>query len=182
MSEATTDIIPLPESLKLCGCPGAERGRHLTSCIPAREHDAIPLSERDGYVQDADGRSNRFQGISWEFPMRFSADLHVEVEMDPVAWFTKHLESYRSFEMEPGFEDWEKPLQFVVREMEDAYMGFGGWGRYIAQDSSYMDDVDTHPRWEPADTDRLHQALGITDEPPEPEPEPVDPNQGSLLD
>lgn len=155
-------VIPLPEHLKTCGCPRAEFGTHLSSCLPAREYEATPLSERDGYIVDGDGSSNRFQGIIWDYPLKVSVHMDIEVELDPVAWFTPHLHAYLDFELDAGYDLWEKPMVFLAAALEDSYTGgLAGWHQWVAHDNTYMDDLREHPRWNPEDTVRLHRALGL---------------------
>lgn len=170
----TTGVVPLPDHLLTCGCPHAQMGTHKTSCIPAREHDAKPLRDRPEFEL---GR--RFRAISWEYPLRLTANVDYTVELDPVAFFAAHQEEYDAFELESGYEPWEKPMVFLSSKMEEgvdelaATWIFGT--RNVARVRAHMDFVSEYPRWEPADTDRLIAK-------PEPAPEVViDPNQGDLF-
>lgn len=167
-----TETIPLPSELANCGCPMAAGGRHKTSCIPAREHDAIPLMERSEYVEGA-----RFQAISWDYPLRFDVSIHVSVEVDPVAYITEHRDEYEKFEMQPGFQEWEKPMCFISERIEEDY-GDVGWSfggrRYVSRVDSYMDDITEHPRWTAEDTERLHSSFTVRPV--------IDPNQETLFD
>lgn len=159
--------MPLPAHLEDCGCPYAKNGRHLISCIPAREHDAIPLRERPEYAE-----GQRFRAIGWQYPLRVETTINVTVEMDPAAFIEAHRAEYDDYEMESGYEDWEKPMVFiaekVAEECDGSMFGFGV-GRLVATVSAYADEVTEHPRWTREDTDRLEASR-------------VDPNQGTLLD
>lgn len=141
------EVVPLPAHLEQCGCPGARFGQHLTSCVPAREFDAIPLQERPEY---AEGR--RFRAISWVFPLRISTTVAIDVQIDPGLYIAKHLDEYDAFEMERGYEEWEKPLVFLLEQInEECDMNLGGlgfgYGRHISHVSTTMDDPHESPRW-----------------------------------
>lgn len=155
-------IIPLPEHLKECGCPGAPFGRHTVSCEPAREHASIPLEERDGYVEGA-----RFRCIAWDYPLQMTAQVHVEVELDPVAYIIRHRDAYDAFVVPPGHHDWEKPMVFLADRVEEgcdeiwAALPFG-YDRLESNVRSFIGELRESPRWGPEDTEALHAAL-LTD-------------------
>lgn len=156
------DVVPLPESLKTCGCPRANVGMHLTSCIPAREHDAIPLKDRPEYVE-TDGRSNRFRGITWEFPLEISGSYDIQVKLDPEALLRRRLKDYTAWELPrgEGYAPWEKPIVYIQHLISEDYdgMGFSGGGHYVSSDWSAMGNLDVHPEWTPHQTELLHAAL-----------------------
>jgi hypothetical protein len=173
-------VIPLPEHLLTCGCPKAAQGWHLSTCQPARAHEG----DRDKYKDYPDG--TRFQGIMWEFPLRLSARISYEVELDPVAFIEKHRDRYDQYEMERGYEPWEKPMLFISSLMEEdidnIVGGWFGYPRYVSRVDVRCDEISEHPRWTAEMT-----AQHFPDPEPapviDPEPAPViDPNQGDLFD
>lgn len=161
-----TDAIPLPEHLQNCGCEYAKAGIHLTSCVPAREYDAIPLSEREGYEQ---GKS--FRAITWQYPLRFTTAVHVEIQIDPLLYLREHKDEYDAFEVPAGYAPWEKPMVFLTNKITDDLevdvYAFDG-RRFVSQVESQHGDIDEYPRWSEGDTDRLHAQLA------------EDPNQGKM--
>lgn len=163
----TQDVVPLPDSLSKCGCRFAP-SRHATTCTTAIEFDAIDLRDRPEYEL---GR--RFAAISWDFPLRISATVRIEVELDPIAVIVAHADEYEQFELERGYEAWEKPMVWLSQRIEEQ-SDFGVWfgSRRLSHDSSHFDEVSEYPRWTPADTDRLNEALA--------KPAAPDPNQGAL--
>lgn len=164
----TPDAIPLPEHLQNCGCEHAKAGIHATSCVPAREFDAIPLSEREGYAPGV-----RFRAITWQFPLRFTTTVHVEVEVDPELYLREHQAEYDAFEVPEGsgYAPWEKPMVFLTNKITDDLdvdlYAFDG-RRFVSRVDSHLGDIDERPRWGEADTNRLHAALA------------ADPNQETL--
>ncbi len=160
------DVVPLPEHLARCGCKGAPQ-RHATNCAVAIAHDAIPLTERPEYEP---GR--RFAAISWDFPLRVSATLNIEVELDPVAVILDNRDDYEGFVMDASYEAWEKPMVWLSQKIEEGYDCGGVYfgNRRFSRDHSYLDETSEFPRWTPADTDRLNEALAKL----------PDPNQGAL--
>lgn len=169
--ETKPEVVPLPEHLKECGCPQAQHGRHLTSCIPAREYDKSPLTERPDFEM---GR--RYQAISWQYPMRMSCSINVTVELDPIAYIKENLAAYDAFVLDSGYEAWEKPMVFLTEKLtedsEQIGMAFG-WSRHIASVSSFVDDVEESPRWTVDKTAELEGEL-------EPHRVKIDPNQETL--
>lgn len=167
----TTSRVPLPEHLKECGCLWAASGRHLVSCVPAREYDAIPLHEHPEYEM---GRV--FQAISWQYPLRLEGTVRVTVELDPVAYIANHRDEYEAFELDRSYEEWEKPMVWLWGKIEEgcddlwASLPFGRT-RVESHADARVDEVTEYPTWGPDDTDHLHAAL----------PPVVDPNQGALL-
>lgn len=169
--EFLTGVVPLPAHLERCGCPHATNGRHLVSCIPAREHDAIPLSERPEYKE-----GQRFRAISWVYPLTIEATMRVTVELDPVPFINAHRAQYEAFELDAAeYEEWEKPIVFISylieEECDPGYFGFGV-GRHVATVSANMDDIHNHPRWGRDDCTAVVERLGPI----------VNPDQGSLLE
>lgn len=162
-------VVPLPEHLLTCGCPHAKAGHHLTTCAPALEHEANP----DRYKGHPDG--TRFQAISWDFPIKVTAEITYEVSIDPVAFIEQHRDRYDRFEMEAGYQPWEKPMVFISSLIEeDAEALVGGWfghPRHVSYADVRCVDIEEYPRWTKEDAERIR--------PPKP---PVDPNQGVLLD
>lgn len=165
-----SDPTPLPESLLTCGCRLAKLGRHSTSCKPARDHEALPLKERPGYEE---GRPYRC--VSWDYPLTIELQVRVSIEVDPVAYIRQHRDAYEAFELEGGYEEWEKPIAFLAKSVEDDADGFDmasfGYPRMVSSVRIDADDFSEHPRWDEDATDALLAALGPR----------VDPNQGVLL-
>jgi hypothetical protein len=152
------EVIPLPEALLHCGCPNAANGRHLTTCIPAREHSVIPLRDRPEYVEGA-----RFRAISWDYPLHISTRISVTVDIDPIAYIAAHQAEYDQFEMDSTYQEWERPMCFIASIIEEAAgdldMRFG-FPSHICRTDSYVDDVDEYPQWTSEDTEQLDLALG----------------------
>lgn len=170
MTAETTEIVPLPAHLAQCGCPHGARGRHLTSCQPAREHDSIPLGQRPEYEE---GR--RFQAISWQYPLRLTATINVDVQIDPAFFIAAHLAEYDDFEPDSEYQEWEKPIVFLTERLTEETdmlggMSFGG-GRHVSSASTSMDEVHSHPRWTAEMTAELDAFLAS---------KRVDPNQSTL--
>lgn len=167
-----SDVIPLPEHLLTCGCPKADQGWHLSTCEPARAHEA----NRDKYKDYPDG--TRFQGIMWDFPLRISARVSYEVELDPVAFIEGHRKRYDEYEMDHGYEPWEKPMTFIASLIEEDIDGMiGGWfghPRHMSRVDARCDEISEYPRWTEEMTSQHF---------PERPPAPIiDPDQGDLLD
>lgn len=160
-------VVPLPDSLRHCGCRMAPT-RHAMDCAVAIAFDATPLRERPEYEL---GRS--FAVISWDYPLRVTVEQKVEVELDPIAVILAHADEYERFDMDSSYEEWEKPMVWLSEQIEEQLdtggVSFRG-GRRLSHDRTYFDDFREHPRWTPADTDRLNQALASR----------PDPNQGAL--
>jgi hypothetical protein len=148
------DMIPLPEHLKTCGCPRADSGTHLTSCEPARAYDETPLSDRPEYEE---GRS--FACVRWEFPLRLTATVSIEVNIDPYLWIKRFQKEYDEYELEPGFDEWEKPMCYLASLMaEEPEMTFG-YPRHVSSVWTDLTDVGEYPRWTQEMTDDLHARL-----------------------
>jgi hypothetical protein len=149
------DTVPLPENLSHCGCPHAP-GRHLLTCKPALEFDATDLRDRPEYEL---GR--RFAAIAWEYPFRVTATQRIDVELDVFAVILKHADEYEAFQMDASYHEWEKPMVWLSQQIEEQYDVGGVWfgDRKLSHDSSYLDDMNEHPRWTPEDTARLNEAL-----------------------
>lgn len=167
MTERVT--IPLPDHLldKSCGCPHAEMGMHRTACKPAREYEAVPLKDRAGY---ADGAS--FRCVSWQYPLSITVDLRLTLEIDVKAYIEAHRDQYEAFEMEPGYEAWEKPMVWLSTEIEESAGELEmpwAFDRHLCRARVDADDHSEHPRW----TEESYQALNLSP--------PVDPNQGDLF-
>lgn len=165
-------MVPLPESLRSCGCPHAPK-LHLMKCAPAIAYDETPLDQREGYVWDDEAkRSNSFEGFSWEWPLRITGSVSINVSLDPEAIILAHADEYRDFEMDGGYEYWEKPVQFlchlIEEQLEHGGVFFGG--RRMSADWSSLDELREYPHWTPEDTERVDALLGPR----------VDPNQGTL--
>jgi hypothetical protein len=162
-----TDVVPLPPELSTCGCRFAPT-THATTCAVAIAFDTIPLQDRPEYEI---GR--RFAAISWDYPLRLSGQVNVEVQLDPIAVILEHAEEYKRFELEPGYEEWEKPIVWLTHQIsEQCDIGVWFGGRRLSWDSSFFDQFTEYPRWTRDDTDRLDEALGTR--------VAVDPNQGTL--
>jgi hypothetical protein len=171
-----TDVVPLPAHLVECGCPGAQRGWHKTTCAPAREYDATPLQDHPEY---APGR--RFQAISWDYPLRLSCDIRVEVEVDPAIFIQNNQEEYDAFEQHASYADWEKPLNFLSSKVESSLDVHGlcpdlGWKRYESRVDAYFDEMSESPHWTEDSYNDLMARLGAVSSTPT-----VDPNQGDLF-
>lgn len=153
---AAAGTVPLPEHLASCSCPGAPT-RHSTRCRVAREHDATPLRDRPEYALGV-----RFAAVSWDYPLRLTATVNVEVSIDPLLYIAKHQAEYDSYVLESGYEEWEKPMCFLAQRLtedcDDMGMAFGST-RHESRVESFVDDVSEFPRWEPGDTEQLHAAL-----------------------
>lgn len=165
-----TDVIPLPDHLLTCGCPAAESGQHLSICQPARDHDA----DLDKYKGHPEG--TRFQGIRWDFPLRIRANVSYEVELDPGLFIEQHRQEYDQYELEPGFQAWEKPMAFIASLIEEDIDGIlGGWfghPRHVSRVNVLCDDITERPQWT-AEIAAQHF--------PEQSAPTIDPNQGDLF-
>lgn len=165
-SSLLPSIIPLPDVLGTCQCSGRPR-LHQTNCQVALEFDATSLSDRPGYAL-----GQRFAAISWDYPVTISGSFRIDVALDPMAIILGRRDQYREFEMEDGYQDWEKPMMFICHLIEDQY-DIGGvffGNRRMSSDRSFMDGLRDRG-WEREDTERLNAALD--------QPVP-DPNQGVL--
>lgn len=168
MSVAESDVVPLPDELSHCGCKFAPR-RHAITCAVAIAFDSVPLQDRPEY---APGR--RFAAISWDFPLRIEARVNVEVEIDPVAFIAEHADEYRRFQLDTGYQAWEKPMAFICDRIIDSIDFHGiSRGRRVSHDHIDISDIEEFPRWEREDTERLDAAIARV---------PMDPgpNQGKL--
>lgn len=156
--------MPLPGALSTCACTGRPR-RHLPSCATAVAFDSIPLRDRPEFEP-----GKRFAAVSWELPVRISGTFHIEIEVDPVSVIKDHADEYRTFELERGYEEWEKPMAFLchlVEEQLDIGIYFGSHRQ--STDRSYLDELRDQG-WTSEDTALLDAALAAT----------PDPNQGIL--
>lgn len=163
----TQTVVPLPEHLSHCGCRLAPT-RHATTCAAAIAFDATPLHERPEYEE---GR--RFAAISWDFPLTIRGSISVEVDLDPEAIIRKRIDEYRSFEMERGYAEWEKPVVFLCSIIEEQ-LDFGGvyfGDRRLSRDHSFVDEL--RESWKPEQTRDLFERLN-DDGPTRPL---IDPNQ-----
>lgn len=148
------DVIPLPEHLTSgeCGCPRAKLGTHKTHCLPAREHAAAPHDYQVG---------KRRQAIIWQYPLRITIDVSVDIDLDPALFIKQHLREYDEFvlRLEDGYEAWEKPLIFLTTVLDpDVYVSpldQGPAGRYTVNSG----DIDEYPRWTPELTEALELDL-----------------------
>lgn len=166
-----TDVVPLPDSLNKCLCKGRPT-RHLTDCRIAVAFDRIDIRDRPEYEE---GR--RFACVSWEYPFQISANISVEVSMDPVALIVDRADEYAEYELDPEYEDWEKPVAFLVHLIEEQ-CDFGGLmlgPRRIVSDRVDFDAYNTAPwpEWTEAHTAQVDEALARR--------VVVDPNQERLL-
>ncbi len=161
------DVVPLPDYLKDCGCRHAPSS-HVTTCAMAIAFDDVPLLQRPEYVP-----GKRFAAISWDFPLTITGEVHVSVDLDPVAIITANRREYDAFELENGYEDWEKPMVFLSKmiedQLDDVFVHIGG--PRMSHDSSYTEMSEETPRWLPEHTEALNAALNIF---------VVDPNQTAL--
>ena len=163
----TYEIVPLPDVLGTCQCPGRPR-LHRTTCQIAIDFDATPLSERPEYEL---GR--RFAAIGWDYPVTISGSFRIEIALDPMAIILARSDEYEEFEMEQGYQDWEKPMTFLCYLIKEQYYtgGVCFGSRRMSADRSFMDELWDRG-WTKEDTERLNEALG--------QPKP-DPNQGVLV-
>jgi hypothetical protein len=149
MTHATDDdVVPLPDSLHNCGCRFAP-SQHRLDCQAALD-----------YEKQAREVGRRYRWFSWEFPLRISANINVDISLDPVGVIVAHADEYEQFELERGYEPYEKPIQFLCHLIEDqidASVWFGD--THLSRDSSYFDGTEEHPRWTPDDTARVEEAL-----------------------
>lgn len=167
-------FVPLPDVLNTCTCR-FKPSRHLTTCTIAINFDSVPLHERPEYEV-----GKRFAAISWDFPLRLSANVTADVELDPVAIILKNADEYEAFTMEGGYEPWEKPIVWLTTQIEDELFGAAGLyfgGRRLSRDFVGVDDWDEYPRWTAEDTARLDEALANQKANEE---VAIDPNQGTL--
>jgi hypothetical protein len=164
MTAEQSTVVPLPDTLNTCACQRRPT-RHLPSCAVAVAFDSIPLRDRPEYEE-----GKRFAAVSWDLPVRISGTFHVVVELDPVSIIKDHADEYRAFEMDQGYEEWEKPMVFLchlVEEQLDIGIFFGN--RRQSSDRSYLDELRDHG-WTKEDSLLLDAALAAV----------PDPNQGTL--
>lgn len=165
------DAVPLPDSLRTCDCRWKPT-RHELTCEAAIAWHALPFEQKPGYEP---GRA--LQSFSWVFPHRITGRINIDVEIDIGAVVAKHHNEYRAYELEPGCEEWERPIQFVCALIADQLDIAGVWfgDNRLSHSSDALDELSEHPRWTADDTARVEALLAPLSDLPA-----VHPDQGTL--